>query len=231
QYDCVCIKYSYGQIHKVCPTAWQQHLASAGSEEERHRIHAARLLGEQVTSLPPLAEHAFPPDCRSRRIDPTEANGNCDHPDDFVPFFPPPPLPHSPLSDETEIPPPPPSDETDVPPPPPPPNRMGLAVPEIIYQRRPRPQIDIQDISSHIILPKLQDTMHFITALASATLDDPVTKLTRTALDRLRNPPRQSLQIDNPGHRHSILTYLTTEHSSRDAYQKICRSTARNFPG
>ncbi|KIK15154.1 hypothetical protein PISMIDRAFT_16719 [Pisolithus microcarpus 441] len=45
--------------------AWQQHLASAGSEEEHHRIHAARLLGERITSLPPLAEHAFPPDCRS----------------------------------------------------------------------------------------------------------------------------------------------------------------------
>ncbi|KIK17099.1 hypothetical protein PISMIDRAFT_15370 [Pisolithus microcarpus 441] len=113
----------------------------------------------------------------------TEANGSCDHPDDFAPFFPPPPSPHSPPSDETEIPPPPPSDEMDMPLPPLPPNCMGLAVPEIIYKRCPQPQIDIQDISSHIILPKLQDTMHFITTLASATLDDPVMKLSQTALD------------------------------------------------
>ncbi|KAI5997084.1 hypothetical protein EDD15DRAFT_2247767 [Pisolithus albus] len=64
-YDCVCIKHGYGRIHKVSHTAWQQHLASAGSEEERHRIHAARLLGERITSLPPLAEHAFPLDSSS----------------------------------------------------------------------------------------------------------------------------------------------------------------------
>ncbi|KIK15155.1 hypothetical protein PISMIDRAFT_16720 [Pisolithus microcarpus 441] len=73
--------------------------------------------------------------------------------------------------------------------------------------------------------------MQFITTLISATLDDPVTKLSPMALDRLHNPPRQSLWIDNPGHRHSISTYLAMEHSSKDAYQKICRSTARNFPG
>ncbi|KIK11130.1 hypothetical protein PISMIDRAFT_57788, partial [Pisolithus microcarpus 441] len=73
--------------------------------------------------------------------------------------------------------------------------------------------------------------MSFVLALASATLEDPVAKLGPSALDRLRNPPRRPLRIDNPGHRHSISTYLATEHSSKDAYEKICRSTARNFPG
>ncbi|KIK23570.1 hypothetical protein PISMIDRAFT_10878 [Pisolithus microcarpus 441] len=115
--------------------------------------------------------------------------------------------------------------------PPPPPDRMDRAPPKIMYQCRVRPHINIQDLSRRIVLPKLQETMSFILALASATLDDPVTKLSPLALDRLRNPPCQPLRIDNPRHHHSISTYLATEHSSKDAYEKICQSTARNFPG
>ena len=73
--------------------------------------------------------------------------------------------------------------------------------------------------------------MDFIFTLSTATLADPVTKLSLQALERLWDPPHQPLFIDSAGHRHSISTYLTTEHSSEDAYEKICRSTIRNFPG
>jgi len=38
QYDRACPKYGFGQIQKVFHTALQQHLANAGSGEERHRI-------------------------------------------------------------------------------------------------------------------------------------------------------------------------------------------------
>ncbi|KAI6094055.1 hypothetical protein EV401DRAFT_1896508 [Pisolithus croceorrhizus] len=61
QYDCVCIKYGFGHIHKVSHTAWLQHLANASSEEECQRIRTARLLGEWMTSLPPLANPSSPP--------------------------------------------------------------------------------------------------------------------------------------------------------------------------
>ncbi|KIK17012.1 hypothetical protein PISMIDRAFT_112278, partial [Pisolithus microcarpus 441] len=162
-------------------------------------------------------------------------------PDDSEPFFPSPSPPHSPpdgtemapppLPDETDGPPPPLPDETHASSPPPPPDRMDSNPPEITYQRRARPQINIQDLSEHVVLPKLRETMQFVSALASATLEDPVTKLSQLALERLRNPPCQPLRIDNAGHRHSISTYLATEHSSKDAYEKICWSTARNFPG
>ncbi|KIM52263.1 hypothetical protein SCLCIDRAFT_32776 [Scleroderma citrinum Foug A] len=73
--------------------------------------------------------------------------------------------------------------------------------------------------------------MDFVSALSTATLADPVAKLGPQALERLRDPPRRPLLIDNAGHRHSISIYLTTEHSSQDTYEKICRSTARNFSG
>ena len=63
QYDCMCLKYGFGRIHKVSHTAWNQHLANAGSEDERHRIRMARLLGERMTSLPPPTKHSSPPDC------------------------------------------------------------------------------------------------------------------------------------------------------------------------
>ncbi|KAI5992517.1 hypothetical protein EDD15DRAFT_2368278 [Pisolithus albus] len=62
QYDCVCIKYGFGRLHKVSHVAWKQHLANASSEEERQRIRTARLLGERITSLPPLPEPLSPPD-------------------------------------------------------------------------------------------------------------------------------------------------------------------------
>ncbi|KIK20251.1 hypothetical protein PISMIDRAFT_13141 [Pisolithus microcarpus 441] len=61
QYDCICIKYSFGHIHKVSHTAWLQHLANASSEEEHQQIRTARLLGEQMMSLPPLAIPSSPP--------------------------------------------------------------------------------------------------------------------------------------------------------------------------
>ncbi|KIM58425.1 hypothetical protein SCLCIDRAFT_28084 [Scleroderma citrinum Foug A] len=73
--------------------------------------------------------------------------------------------------------------------------------------------------------------MDFVSALSTATLTDLVAKFGMQAQEHLHNPPHQPLQIDNTGHRHSILIYLTTEHSSEDAYEKICRSTAWNFSG
>jgi len=62
QYDCVCLKYGFRHTHKVSHTAWNQHLANAGSEDERHQICMARLLGERITSLPPSVKHSSLPD-------------------------------------------------------------------------------------------------------------------------------------------------------------------------
>ncbi|KIO08145.1 hypothetical protein M404DRAFT_133917, partial [Pisolithus tinctorius Marx 270] len=248
QYDCVCIKYGFGRLHKVSHTAWHQHLASASSEEERQRICTVRLLGERISSLPTLTasspldrDNSVPPSLRraEARRDPID-NDQLHHPDDRDDFFPPPPSPpQSPSVEQDTRPPPAPRnpmdpEEQDAPPPPPPSNSVDEALPQhrqIIYQRRARPQINIQRLCEDIILPKLTETMEFVSALSVATLEDPVAKLSTHALECLRNPPCQPLRIDNPGHRHSISVYLATEHSSKDAYEKICRSTARNFPG
>ena len=100
-----------------------------------------------------------------------------------------------------------------------------------MYQQRTHPQINIQHLHECVIIPKLKETLDFVFALSTATLADPVAKLSPQALERLRDPPRQPLFINSAGHRHSISTYLATEHSSKDAYEKICRFTIRNFPG
>ncbi|KAI6013382.1 hypothetical protein PISMIDRAFT_9512 [Pisolithus microcarpus 441] len=63
QYDCICIKYGFGCIHKVSHSTWLQHLANVSLEEECQRIRSARLLGERITSLPPLANSSPPPNC------------------------------------------------------------------------------------------------------------------------------------------------------------------------
>ncbi|KAL4080256.1 hypothetical protein V8B97DRAFT_1914317 [Scleroderma yunnanense] len=60
QYDCICIKYRLKQLHKVSHTAWNQHLASMGSEEEHQHIHTARLFGDHMASLPPLTAASSP---------------------------------------------------------------------------------------------------------------------------------------------------------------------------
>ncbi|KAI6097117.1 hypothetical protein EDD16DRAFT_1527738 [Pisolithus croceorrhizus] len=60
QYYCVCIKSGFRCIHKVSHMAWLKHLANASSEEEHQQIHTTRLLGEQITSLPPLANPSLP---------------------------------------------------------------------------------------------------------------------------------------------------------------------------
>ncbi|KAI6106602.1 hypothetical protein EDD16DRAFT_1708626 [Pisolithus croceorrhizus] len=139
-------------------------------------------------------------------------------------FFPPPPSPPcSPPPGEMDVPSPSPPNETGgVPQPTLAPGCVEMALPEIRYQQHTQPQINIQDLSELVILPKLQETMQFITTLASTTLDDPVTKLSQMALDCLHNPPSQPLQIDNPRHHHSISMYLANEHASKDAYEKIC---------
>ena len=125
-------------------------------------------------------------------------------------------------------------EEHDPPPPPPPPSPSNHHHQEnccIAYQRRTQPQINIPHLCELVIIPKLKETMDFVSALSTATLTDPVAKFGPKAWEHLCNPPCQPLQINNAGHHHSILIYLATEHSSKDAYEKICWSTARNFSG
>jgi len=75
QYDCVCLKYGCGQPHRVSHTAWYQHLASACMEEEHQYIQAARLLGDQIASLPPLTKPSSTPD-RDYSVPPSVRRAN-----------------------------------------------------------------------------------------------------------------------------------------------------------
>ncbi|KIM58426.1 hypothetical protein SCLCIDRAFT_28085 [Scleroderma citrinum Foug A] len=61
QYDCICLKYGSGHLHKVSHTVWYQHLASMCTEEEYQRIQTARVLGDQIASLPPLTKPSSTP--------------------------------------------------------------------------------------------------------------------------------------------------------------------------
>ncbi|KIK19820.1 hypothetical protein PISMIDRAFT_13390, partial [Pisolithus microcarpus 441] len=89
---------------------------------------------------------------------------------------PPPSPPHSP----------PPREEPETHQTPPLPNRVNRSLPEIrqiAYQRRARPYIDIKDLRERVVLPKLKETMEFVSALADAALEDPVAKLGPLALE------------------------------------------------
>ena len=75
------------------------------------------------------------------------------------------------------------------------------------------------------------NTVDFILALRDASTADPVAILNDDALDRLRNPPNTPPVIENPGIWYSISIHLALEHSSQDAYERVCHSTIRNFSG
>ncbi|KAF8835413.1 hypothetical protein BDN67DRAFT_1039871 [Paxillus ammoniavirescens] len=72
--------------------------------------------------------------------------------------------------------------------------------------------------------------MEYIVSLRNASLEDVVSKLDGAALQRIRNPPQATLQIDDSDIQHSIGTYLALEHSSQDAYEHVCHSHAINYP-
>ena len=63
QYDCVCLKFRSGHLHKVSHTQWDQHLASMHMEEERQHIQTVRLLGDQIESLLPPIKPSSTPNC------------------------------------------------------------------------------------------------------------------------------------------------------------------------
>jgi len=62
------------------------------------------------------------------------------------------------------------------------PGPLGI---NIEYQHRQCPVIDVAALAETALLPSMHKTMDFILALKTASLDDPVTKLTQDALERL----------------------------------------------
>lgn len=110
------------------------------------------------------------------------------------------------------------------------PAQNAPAQPRIDYNRRLPPVINLDNLSQVTSLPKLQQALKFISVVRDATFEDPIAKMTDTMLNRLRNPPQAPIQIDNSGVRHSISTYLALEHASQTAYERVIKSTQRNFP-
>jgi len=92
----------------------------------------------------------------------------------------------------------------------------------IEYQRRQYPVVDITALAGTAVLPSMRHTMDFILALNSASLDDPVAKLSQDALERLRDPPTHIVPIEELGTRFSISTYLALKNSSQAAYSLQC---------
>lgn len=95
----------------------------------------------------------------------------------------------------------------------------------IAYNRRRPPNVDLEELSRVTVLPKLQQTMAFITAIRNASFEDPMAKMMNAMLTRLRNPPEAPIEINSSGVRHSISVYLALEHASQNAYEGVIRST------
>src|SRR6202035_6024549 len=67
--------------------------------------------------------------------------------------------------------------------------------------------LDISDMANGSHIDDLKLTTSFIRALREATLDDPGMKLDGDALNRLRNPPRERLDVNNAEFLFSLKTF------------------------
>ena len=76
--------------------------------------------------------------------------------------------------------------------------------------------------------PKHIRDLSFVQALRNASLDDGI-GLTGDALDRLRNPPHESLEPD-PDTKLALSMFFALEHSSEESYERIRRSIHDRHP-
>ncbi|KAI6004300.1 hypothetical protein EDD15DRAFT_2130849, partial [Pisolithus albus] len=72
--------------------------------------------------------------------------------------------------------------------------------------------------------------MSFIETIRSATLDDG-TGLTGEALERLRNPPKDPLCVDDPYTELALSMFIALEHSSEITYEKIRKAIQKCLQG
>ncbi|KAI6011095.1 hypothetical protein PISMIDRAFT_124275, partial [Pisolithus microcarpus 441] len=102
----------------------------------------------------------------------------------------------------------------------------------IEYERRARPIVDVEALAELAVLPSMQHNIQFILALKNASLNDPTSKFTSEALEKIRNPPSHcTLPIDNKGTRYSISAYLALENASQTAYNRVCQAARSIFCG
>ena len=92
-----------------------------------------------------------------------------------------------------------------------------------------------QELKSIFEATRLEDlriTVQFIEALQSAMLDDRYNNMDRKWLDRLRNPPKQTFDIENhPDLRLGLETFLISTKSSVDTYIQMREAILRRHPG
>ncbi|KIK75820.1 hypothetical protein PAXRUDRAFT_171593, partial [Paxillus rubicundulus Ve08.2h10] len=100
----------------------------------------------------------------------------------------------------------------------------------IIYNHRRPPEIDLDTLAQATILPKLQESMEFISLIRNASFLDLIMKHTPDIIKQMRNAPQGLMDLNNPGLCHSISCYLSNEHASQIIYDSIIRSTLSNFP-
>jgi hypothetical protein len=87
------------------------------------------------------------------------------------------------------------------------------------------------DVLSELVqLDDIKKTMEFIRALQTASLDDEATRLDSECLDRLRNPPQESIDISDPDLRLALDNYLAVGNASQETYNAVRTAILRCYP-
>ncbi|KAF8444064.1 hypothetical protein L210DRAFT_3338469, partial [Boletus edulis BED1] len=239
---CICLKYCDGKpTIQSSKSTFYRHLKEA-SEVERVKIKAVENLSFEAAmvqsrlglSTPMQSDDAGPSSERDNRSRSTRPLSNEEQDQPHHPArVPTPPVqsdaeqdqPHHPACVPT---PPVQSDaEQDALDAPILPNRAR----QIPHERRRPPIVDLDALSQDTVIARLRHTMEFVNVLRNASLDDPIAKMSGPMLARIRDPPTARIQIENPGIKHSISTYLALEHASQASYRRVIQSMKANFPG
>ncbi|KIK35849.1 hypothetical protein CY34DRAFT_26510 [Suillus luteus UH-Slu-Lm8-n1] len=194
--ECICNKYRYGRPHPVSRSTWYQHIQEAGSEEERQKF-------DFIKKLPPGARHAATIRALAKRAQensdsscvgwqkrakPGSADVDIDYNFDDNNLIDNYDHSHKPSPPPEPFPPPEPS------PPEPSPSPEPLPLRDIQFERRRRPDIDVEALAQSVILPKIKEAMEFVLSLRRASLTDLLAQICEDALDAYNHICRSTLR-------------------------------------
>ena len=93
-----------------------------------------------------------------------------------------------------------------------------------------RTDFELEELSDIAQLDDMKIAMGFIRAIENASLDDDDCRLGEEAIDRLRHPPQQPVDIDSPDLRLGLDLFNSLSNSSQETYTSVRQAILRRHP-
>src|SRR6202142_2081176 len=93
-----------------------------------------------------------------------------------------------------------------------------------------RTDFELEELSDIAQLDDMKIAMGFICAIENTSLDDDDCRLGEEAIDRLRHPPQQPVDIDSPDLRLGLDLFNSLSNSSQETYTSVRQAILRRHP-